>query len=161
MKKLLPLALLLTALPALAQPAPPPVKEYVSAAEVQAAIAKAKAAHRSGNTSELLVSAPGYPVQLEYRTTDTPPTIHPTEAELIEVVSGGCTLVTGGTLVGIKPAAPGATTLSGSAIEGGSPRKVGKGDYIMVPANTPHWYRDVQGELIIVTLHMPAGRGAR
>jgi hypothetical protein len=31
----------------------------------------------------------------------------------------------------------------------------------MVPANTPHWYRDVQGELIIVTLHMPAGRGAR
>jgi mannose-6-phosphate isomerase-like protein (cupin superfamily) len=70
------------------------------------------------------------------------------------VIEGSCTLVTGGTLVGAKPGAPGAMTMGGTAIEGGSPRKVSKGDYIMVPANTPHQYTDVQG-LIMMTLHMP------
>ena len=42
------------------------------------------------------------------------------------------------------PASPAATS-----------RKVAKGDYIMVPPNTPHQYSDIQGELAMVTLHMP------
>jgi mannose-6-phosphate isomerase-like protein (cupin superfamily) len=123
---------------------------------VQALIAKAKAEHKSGNTVELVVNAQGYPFQLEYRTGTTPPSIHPTHAELIEVIEGSCTLVTGGTLVGAKPGAPGAMTTGGTAIEGGSPRKIAKGDYIMVPANTPHQYTEVQG-LVMMTLHMPVG----
>jgi quercetin dioxygenase-like cupin family protein len=45
--------------------------------------------------------------------------------------------------------------MGGSGITGGSSRKVAKGDYIMVPPNTPHQYADVQGELAMVTLHMP------
>ena len=125
-----------------------------SGADVQALIAKAKAEHKSGNTVELVVNAQGYPFQLEYRTGTTPPSIHPTHAELIEVNEGSCTLVTGGTLVGAKPGAPGAMTMGGTAIEGGSPRKIAKGDYIMVPANTPHQYTEVQG-LVMMTLHMP------
>jgi hypothetical protein len=160
MKKLLVLALLLP-LPALAQPAAPPPKLYVSAAQVEAFIAEARAAHKPGNTNKILVAAPGYPVQLEYRSSDTPPTAHPLEAELIEVVGGGCTFILGGTLVGQKPAPPGANTVSGAAIEGGTARVVGKGDYIMVPANTPHWYKDVRGELVTVALHMPASNPAR
>ncbi|HKX64551.1 MAG TPA: hypothetical protein VJM78_04520, partial [Rhizomicrobium sp.] len=64
------------------------------------------------------------------------------------------TLITGGKLVGAKPAMPGALTQGGTSIEGGTPRKVAKGDYILVPANTPHQYTDVQG-LMIMTLHMP------
>jgi hypothetical protein len=159
MKKLLVLALL-SPLPVLAQPAAP-AKTYVSAAQVEAFIAEARAAHKPGNTVKILVSAQGYPVQLEYRSGDTPPTAHPLEAELIEVVGGGCTFVMGGTLAGRKPAAPGANTVSGTAIEGGTPQVVGKGDYIMVPANTPHWYKDVRGELVTVALHMPARNPAR
>jgi mannose-6-phosphate isomerase-like protein (cupin superfamily) len=152
MKRLLLAAALLAPLPAAAQPAA--TKLYSSGAEVQALIAKAKAEHKDGNTVELVVSAQGYPMQLEYRTAATPPSIHPHNAELIEVVEGSCTLVTGGTLVGAKPGAPGAMTLGGTAIEGGTSRKIAKGDYIMVPANTPHQYTDVQG-LIMMTLHMP------
>ena len=45
-------------------------------------------------------------------------------------------------------------TANGTAIEGGSSRKIAKGDYVLVPANTPHQYTDVQG-LVMVTLHMP------
>jgi len=153
MKRILFAAALLIPLPAFAQ-APPPTRLFSSGADVQALIAKAKAEHKSGNTVELVVNAQGYPFQLEYRTGTTPPSIHPTHAELIEVIEGSCTLVTGGTLVGAKPGAPGAMTMGGTAIEGGSPRKIAKGDYIMVPANTPHQYTEVQG-LIMMTLHMP------
>ena len=159
MKRVMLAAILLIPLPALiptamAQPAQPPTKLFSSSADVQGLIAKAKAEHKDGNTVELVVNVQGYPMQLEYRTSTTPPSIHPTHAELIEVIEGSCTLITGGKLVGAKPAAPGAMTQGGTAIEGGSPRKVSKGDYIMVPANTPHQYTEVQG-LIMMTLHMP------
>ena len=155
MKSLLAAALLLAPLPALAQSAPPPTKLYSSAADVQALIASAHAEHKGGNTVRMVANVPGYPVQLEFRTSTTPPSIHPAQDELIEVIGGGCTLVTGGTLTGLKPGATGAKTLTATAIEGGSPRKVTKGDYIFVPANTPHQYTEIQGELITVAVHMP------
>ena len=40
------------------------------------------------------------------------------------------------------------------AVEGGTSRKVGKGDYVLIPSNTPHWYTDPQG-LAMMTIHMP------
>jgi len=142
MKKLL-LGLCLVALPALAQPAAQPVKLYSSAADVQALIAQARAEHKGGNTVKIIGNTPGYPVQLEFRTSTTPASVHPVQDELIEVIGGGCTLITGGTLTPAK------------TIEGGSPRKVSKGDYVLVPANTPHQYTDIQGELITVAVHYP------
>jgi mannose-6-phosphate isomerase class I len=155
MKRILLAAALLIPCPVLAQSAaPPPTKLYASSADVQTLIAKAKAEHKGGNTVELVVNDEGYPFQLEYRTSTTPPSIHPTHAELIEIIEGSCTLITGGKLMGAKPAAPGAMTQGGTSIEGGTPRKVSKGDYIMVPANTPHQYTEVNG-LAMMTLHMP------
>jgi len=136
-----------------------PAKLFASAAEVDAALAKAKAAHKGDNTNtaEVLVSVGPYPVQLEYRTGTTAPSVHKGRAELIYVMDGGCTLVTGGKLVNAKEGAGG--NMSGTAIEGGSPRKVAKGDYILVPPDTPHWYTEVQGRFVSITLHMPMTAG--
>jgi hypothetical protein len=142
--KILLSAMLLLALPAFAQQAAPPIKLYSSAADVQALIAEARAEHKGGNTVKIIGNTPGYPVQLEFRTATTPASVHPVQDELIEVVGGGCTLITGGTLTAAK------------TIEGGTPRKVTKGDYVLVPANTPHQYTDIQGELITVAVHYPA-----
>lgn len=144
MKRLI-LATLLMPLPAAAQTTAPPVKLFSSAADVQALIAQARAEHKDGNTVKIIGNLPGYPVQLEFRTGATPPSVHPVQDELIEVIGGGCTLVTGG-------------TLSGGAIQGGSARKIGKGDYVLVPANTPHQYTEIQGELITMAVHMPVSR---
>jgi len=59
----------------------------------------------------------------------------------------------GGTLVNPKP---NGTNLSGTSVTGGSPRKLARGDYILVPAGTPHWVTDVQGgRFVSITLHMP------
>ena len=154
MKKILFAAALLLPLSAFAQSAAPPTKLYASGADVQALVAQAKAEHKGGNTAKLVVNAEGYPFQLEHRTSTTPPSIHPTQAELIEVIEGSCTLITGGKMIGLKPAAQGAMTQGGTAIEGGTPRRISKGDYILVPANTPHQYTEVNG-LVMMTLHMP------
>ncbi len=141
--KLLLTAILLAALPALAQPSAPAIKLYSSAADVQAMIAEARAEHKPGNNVKIIGNTPGYPVQLEFRTSTTPASVHPVQDELIEVIGGGCTLITGGTLTPAK------------AIEGGTPRKIAKGDYVLVPANTPHQYTEIQGELITVAVHYP------
>jgi hypothetical protein len=145
-------ALLAFALPAAAQERPAPPKLFASAAEVDAAIAKARARHKGGNTVEVLANVGIYTWQLEYRTATTPPSVHKAQAELIYVAGGGCTLIMGGTLVNPKD---NGANLAGTAVEGGTPRKVSKGDYILVPAGTPHWYTDPQGEFISLALHMP------
>ena len=151
--------LMLAVLPAAAQEqAPPPVKLYASAAEVKQLLAKAKAEHKGDdtNTVEILANVGPYPVQLEYRTGTTPPSVHHGQAELIYVVDGGCTLVTGGALVDAKQGK--GPNLSGTSIAGGTPQKVSKGDYILVPPDTPHWYTEVRGTFVSVTLHMPMAK---
>lgn len=143
------------AAPAFGQAAPPPPVLYASAADVEQAMAKAKAEHKGDdtNTVEVIARVGTYPVQLEYRTGATPPSVHTTQAELIYVTDGGCTFVMGGTLV--NPKATG-TNLSGTAVNGGDTRKLAKGDYILVPAGVPHWITAVQGgRFVAITLHMP------
>jgi mannose-6-phosphate isomerase-like protein (cupin superfamily) len=148
-------ALLAFTLPAAAQerPAATP-KLFASAAEVDAALAKVRAERKPGNNVVVLVSVGPYPAQLEYRIPGSPPSasVHKAQAEFIYVVAGGCTLITGGTLVDPKD---NGANMGGTGITGGASRKVVKGDYIMVPPNTPHQYSDIQGELAMVTLHMP------
>ncbi len=140
-------------LPAAAQekPAAPP-KLFGSAAEMQSLLAKLRSEHKPGSADEIIVSVGPYPVELEYRTSATPPGLHKAQAELVYVEAGGCTLVTGGTLVDAKDKG---ANISGTAIKDGHAQKLSKGDYVLVPSNTPHWYTDVRGEFAIVTMHMP------
>ena len=140
-------------MPASAQEKPAvPTKLFASAAEVQSLLAKVRAEHKPGSTDEIIVSAGPYPVELEYRTSATPPGLHKDKAELVLVVAGSCTLVTGGSLVNAKDKG---ASMSGTAIKGGHAQKLNKGDYALIPSNTPHWYSDVHNEFAIMTMHMP------
>jgi mannose-6-phosphate isomerase-like protein (cupin superfamily) len=156
MRSLLIAAALTLAIPALAhaQEAAHPAKLFVPAAAAEAALAKSRAEHKPGNNVTVLVSVGPYPAQLEYRIPGAPPSasVHKAQAEFIYIIAGGCTLITGGTLDNPKD---NGANLAGTGITGGASRKVAKGDYIMVPPNTPHQYSDIQGELAMVTLHMP------
>ncbi len=154
MKPFLLAGLMAIALPAAAQEHAAPTKLFASAAEVERALARVKATHKGGdaNTVEVLVSVGPYPVQLEYRTGTTPPSIHKGQAELIYVVDGACTLLQGGSLLEAAGTPP---TLHGTSIKGGVPHRIAKGDYVMVPPDTPHWYTKVEGKFVSVTLHMP------
>src|SRR4029078_3736054 len=91
-------------LPALAQPAsPPPEKLFTAGTDIPALIAQAKANQKSpaiNSVVPIAVVGP-YRVLLEYRTGLTPPTVHRAQAELVHVIQGSATLVTGGKLTGV------------------------------------------------------------
>ena len=144
------------------QRAPQPDKTFTSAADVEALIAKAKNERKpdQANFNQPLLRLAPYAVNLEYRVEgiDTPATVHEKEAELIYVVDGAGTLTTGGKLVGEKRTNP--TNLSGTGIEGGTPRRISKGDYIFVPENTAHSFTNTQDRLVIMTVHLPRNGAA-
>ena len=148
---------------ALAQtPSPPPMKLFTAGTDIPAVIAKAKANQKSPNinsTVPVAVSGP-YRVLLEYRTGLTPPTVHHGQTELVYVLQGNATLVTGGHLTGVQPR-PGATTDMGTGIEGADKSQpLAKGDILLVPAETAHQFQDVKGEFVIISVHMflPEGK---
>ena len=156
MKRFLIAAALLMPLPVLAQPAAAPTKLFTSGADIPALIAQAKANQKSPTVNSVVpIAVVGpYRVLLEYRTGLTPPTVHHGQEELIHVIQGGATLVTGGKLTGVQPSRPGTLNESGTGIEGASPQKLTAGDYVVVPADTAHQFQDVQGEFIIMSVHM-------
>jgi uncharacterized protein YjlB len=43
----------------------------------------------------------------------------------------------------------------GTGIEGGTPQKMMKGDFLLIPAGIPHQITDVQGVFTPLTLHLP------
>ena len=69
------------------------------------------------------------------------------------VIEGSGTLVTGGKLVNQTRSNP--ENLAGTAIEGGESRSISKGDFIMVPENTPHWIGAINGTIVLMSLHLP------
>ena len=61
--------------------------------------------------------------------------------EVKYMIDGTATVVTGGAVVEGKMLRPG--EIRGSAIEGGQTWHLSKGDLLVVPAGTPHWFKDV------------------
>jgi len=67
--------------------------------------------------------------------------VHVKDADVIYVVQGTATFVTGGTMVDGKTVAP--DEIRGKDILGGETRRLTTGDVIIVPAGTPHWFKEV------------------
>jgi mannose-6-phosphate isomerase-like protein (cupin superfamily) len=72
---------------------------------------------------------------------------HPFSTEIYYVIDGTASLVTGGVL-DPPPATPADPDIVRSkTIRNGVKRKVGKGDVIVVPPGTPHWFDRVDGTI--------------
>jgi mannose-6-phosphate isomerase-like protein (cupin superfamily) len=131
------------------------MKTFCSSADVQSLIAKAKSERKDGQpivVERVLQLAP-YMANLEYRASVGLAAVHEKEAELMYVVDGSGTIVTGGTLVNQTRTNP--ANLTGTAIDGGTQQKIAKGDFIFIPENTPHWISAIDGTIILVSLHVP------
>ncbi len=68
--------------------------------------------------------------------------VHVKDTDILYVLEGSATLVTGGTLVDPKEIAP--DEIRGSAIAGGETREIAKGDVVIVQNGTPHWFQAVR-----------------
>lgn len=67
--------------------------------------------------------------------------VHDKETDVIYVVDGEATFVTGGTMLGGKVTKAGQSL--GTDIRGGDTRHLSKGDVVVVPAGVPHWFKEV------------------
>ncbi len=72
--------------------------------------------------------------------------VHSKDADIIYMLEGEATFVTGGTVIEPKPIA--ADEIRGREIQGGETRVIKKGDVIIVPAGTPHWFKEVKGPVL-------------
>lgn len=80
--------------------------------------------------------------------------VHTRDTDIVYVLEGAATLVTGGTVVAPKTTAM--DEVRGSAIEGGDRRRLAKGDVVVVPNGVPHWFQQVQGPLLYYVVKVTA-----
>jgi uncharacterized protein GlcG (DUF336 family)/mannose-6-phosphate isomerase-like protein (cupin superfamily) len=86
-----------------------------------------------------------YMVHASHRDSAGMAEVHTLDADIIHVLEGSATFVTGGTVENARPTGPG--EIRGTAIRNGDERHISKGDVLIVPAGTPHWFKDVPGPL--------------
>jgi mannose-6-phosphate isomerase-like protein (cupin superfamily) len=92
--------------------------------------------------------------------------VHNKVTEVYQVLEGSATLVTGGRLVNpqVRDNAASVVTqingpgVSGTAIEGGVSRHIGKGDMVIIPAGTPHWFPEIQEDITYTVVRVDPER---
>lgn len=137
--------------------APAPARLFASAGDVKGLIAKAKAERKADqpNFVQPIVTLAPYNANLEYRVggLNAPASVHDKDAEMFYVIEGAGTVVTGGTLQNERRGNP--DNASGTGIDGGTRRRLGPGDFVMVPEKTAHWFTEIDGTLVMMSIHLP------
>jgi mannose-6-phosphate isomerase-like protein (cupin superfamily) len=152
------IAFVLLAGVAAAQPPAQTPKLYTTAADNAALQAKAKSDRKENQpiVQERILSLAPYNANMEYRASVGPAAIHEKEAEMFYVIDGSATMITGGKLVGETR---NGDNLQGTAIEGGQSRSIAKGDFIIVPEGTAHWFSAINGSVTLMSMHVPRTAG--
>jgi glc operon protein GlcG len=108
---------------------------FISAKAVAVAFAK----------GQPLLETAGYKVHASRRVGPGQAEIHTLDTDVIYVVDGSATLVTGGKAIDAKEIAP--NEFRGTKIEGGQEQQISKGEVIVIPNGLPHQFTAVTGEL--------------
>jgi len=111
--------------------AAPAATRYFPSAEVNASFAK----------GAQLAEAQSYKINTSRRDAPGMVEVHARDTDVMYILDGTATIVTGGDVVGGKTTAPGETR--GQSIRGGKEQRLSKGDVFVVPNGVPHWFRDV------------------
>jgi mannose-6-phosphate isomerase-like protein (cupin superfamily) len=88
------------------------------------------------------INAPDFTVSCTHRNGQPGPfavEIHTKETDVFYIVDGEATFVTGGTVEGLTSENP--LQPRGKSITGGEEHHLMKGDVVVVPAGTPHWFK--------------------
>lgn len=133
---------LTAASPLAAQTAPASV---MSDDAVRAALAAASAASPDMMVARMR-NTDAYRVNVVKRRTPQGAIAHDVGTEVHYIIEGRATLVTGGVIERAAPATAGGRSAA-ATIAGGDTRVVSKGDIILVPVGTPHWYSRIDQPL--------------
>src|SRR5437016_12102028 len=112
-----------------------PTATFIDAKSVAAAFAKGMP----------LLETAGYKVHASRRVEPGQAEIHTLDTDVIYVVEGSATLVTGGKAIDAREIAP--NEIRGSKSDGGEETQISKGQVIVIPNGVPHQFTTVTGEL--------------
>lgn len=123
---------------------------YLSHEEVAASFAKAA----------MIRETSFYKVHTSHREAPGVAEIHLRDTDVIYVVRGAATFVTGGAVPDAKSIA--VDEVRGARIVGGETRRLSPGDVIIVPNGMPHWFQAVTGPLdyFVVKVTAPSAESA-
>src|SRR5881396_1848892 len=124
-----------TEMPLLLTPPPATAAIFIDSKKIAAAFMKGMP----------LLETAGYKVHASRRVEPGQAEIHTLDTDVIYVVDGSATLVTGGKAVDAKEIAP--NEIRGTKIEGGEEHQIGKGEVIIIPNGVPHQFTAITGEL--------------
>ena len=120
---------------------------YVPAAEAASIIQKALTAKQPQ-----LAAASNYDVQVLRRAEAGVPEFHLKRTHVFFIQDGEATFVSGGTFEGQKEISPG--EIRGTAIANGTTVQLRRGDVVVVPAGTPHWFREVRPQVTYYSVNI-------
>lgn len=119
------------------------------AARVRAAFAK----------GEPLVETGAWKIHASRREAPGQAEVHVRDTDLIYVLEGGATFVTGGSVVDGRETAPG--EIRGASIAGGETHELAPGDVVVVPNGTPHWFQAVRAPFLYYVVKVTDAGSAR
>ncbi|HWY46553.1 MAG TPA: cupin domain-containing protein [Bryobacteraceae bacterium] len=97
-----------------------------------------------------LIPGDAYNVQTNKRTSNGNIEIHEKETDIFYVMDGSATIIVGGTAVEPRQTRPGQMTAKD--IQEGQTYNLKKGDVLVIPAGTPHWFKQVNGSINYLTV---------
>ena len=103
-----------------------------------------------------LLETDGYKVHASRREREGQAEVHLRDTDILYVVDGTATIVTGGTAVNLKTTAM--DEQRGDAITGGEARPLVKGDVVIIPNGVPHLFKDVTAPFLYFVVKATAPR---
>jgi len=143
---------------------------YISAADVQTALARSPQLAVNPQPNIHVVDAGGYNVAVgAIHRPQSPPgvaAVHFRVSEVYHVLDGAATLVTGGKLINAKARPADSESVkfedgpgeSGSGIEGGASQRIKPGDIVVIPAGMPHWFSSIEGSISYLVIRVDPNR---
>ena len=102
---------------------------YLPGAQVAEAFAKGRP----------LIEVANYKVHASHRDGAGKAEVHLRDTDIIHVLQGKATLVTGGTVLEAQSIEP--DEIRGAGLHGGDVRHLAEGDVVVVPSGVPHWFQ--------------------
>jgi uncharacterized protein GlcG (DUF336 family) len=97
-------------------------------------------------TGGLLLNRPTYKVDAGRRERAGEVEFHAYETDIMYVLDGTATVVTGGEMIDRREVATG--EFRAASVRGGTTHHLAQGDVLVIPQGVPHWFKDVPGPFV-------------
>jgi len=108
-----------------------------------------------------LLETSGYKVHASRREAPGLAEVHTRDTDIIYVLQGTATVVTGGEAVDSQPLAGSTEEFRGTSVRGGRAQELVKGDVFVIPNGVPHQFTAVQGPFLYYVVKATAAGGSK